>query len=793
MGQTLFQRSLAAGEIAPSLHSRADTVKYVTGAKTVKNFIVRREGGVSNRPGFEFIEACATNDKGTRLARFVSSTVNQSVLIEMGSGYFRFYRNGAAVTVSGLSAWSNAVNYIVGDLVVSGGVNYYCVQANINEAPPNASYWHALPGNVYEIPTPYSLANSPAWNQSGNVVTLTNPNVGPYELKYFSLTRWTLTPVNTSPISQPPTTPLGTGGNPIPAWNATVTYTVGAIVSNGGTNYQCIQSNLNQVPPNAAFWLALGATALDRKYVVTTVLADTLEESAISGVITISGFLPPVAAAPNALSWTAPAGLTVDSYNVYEDPYGNGVYGFLGSADSTSFNDPGLTPDFDATPPTARPLFQNANDYPTCSAYYQQRRFFANTNNEPDGVFGSKIGFNSNFGISEPLQDDDAVTFRLAGNNHHPVRHLVALKPGLVLMTDGGEWTAHGGGGAGTPMTPNSLAADQDTYVGVSADVRPVVVGGSVIYVQTRGSIVRELSFVQSVDGLYQLGGKDMTVFATHLFEGKSIVAADFQQVPDSIVWCVRDDGVLLGLTYIPDQDVWGWHRHETWTNAAMGTIEDVCVVPEVEEDGVYVIVARSINGSTVRYIERLASRVIKTFNADAFYVDAGLSYHGVPAGTFSGLDHLEGQVVAVVADGLVVYDGNPAGSSAASFTVTGGKITLPSLAIDVHIGLAIRYPDLETLAIDIQGTNVRDKQKTVKSVSLLLDESSRSFWAGPDEDSLTQFKPEAWQSSQNQDTGLFELRIATTWGPNGNILIRQTDPLPINIIGILPNAEVGG
>jgi hypothetical protein len=240
---------------------------------------------------------------------------------------------------------------------------------------------------------------------------------------------------------------------------------------------------------------------------------------------------------------------------------------------------------------------------------------------------------------------------------------------------------------------------------------------------------------------------------------------------------------------------VWGWHRHETWNNTTQDTIEDVCVVPETAEDGVYVIVARTINGAVVRNVERLNSRIVTTFNTDAVYVDSGLSYHGAPASVFSGLSQLEGQVVAVVADGVVIYNGDPAGAQAAQFTVTGGVITLPAgtLAIDCHIGLAIRYPDLETLDVDMQGSNIRDKQKAVHEVTLLIDKSTRSFWAGADASSLTQYVPEAWEVATNQATGQFGIRIATSWGPYGRVLIRQTDPLPLTILGVLPNIETGG
>lgn len=792
MGESLFQRSFAGGELAPVLHARADTAKYSSAAKTVKNFIVRREGGVSNRPGLRRTATCKTATKGTRLMRFTSSVANQSMLVEMGSGYFRFYQNNAPVTVAGVVAWSALTNYLQGDLASSAGVNYYCVQAHINQVPPNGTYWYPLTGAIYEIPTPYSLANLPQWNQSGNIVTLTNPNVAPQELTFISLTRWTLTAVDTSIKSQPPTVPVATGGNPVPAWDAAVTYQVGAIVVSGGNKYSCILGNLNQVPPNATYWVAVAAGALDRKYVVTTVQAVTLEESVVLAGFTVAGFLAPIKTAPNALGWTAPAGIAVANYNVYCDPFNNGIFGFIGEAATNVYSDPGQTPDFTQQPPVQQLRFNNANDYPSVSAFYQQRRAFANSNNEPDSVYMSRTGFRSNFSRSTPLQDDDAVSFRLAGNNHHPVRHLVPLKTGLVLFTDGGEWTATGATGPGSPITPNSLAADQQLYVGSDQAVRPVVVGNSVLYVQTRGSILRQLDFDLQVQGL---AGKDMTVYATHLFEGHTIVGADFQQVPDSIIWAVREDGVLLGLTYIPDQEVWGWHRHETWTKLGMSTIEDVCVVPEAAEDGVYVIVARTLASGVVRYIERLNTRIIKTFNTDCFFLDSGLSYHGAPAQIFSGLDHLEGEVVAVLADGVVIYNGDPAGANAAAFTVTAGQITLPTgtLAIDCHIGLAIRYADLETLDVDVQGSNVRDKKKAVHGVTVLLDNSSRTFYAGPDAAGLVQFKPEGWQSTASQATGQYEMPITTSWTHGGRVLIRQIDPLPLTIIGVLPNVEVGG
>lgn len=740
MGQSIIQRSFGAGELAPALHARADQTKYATGLRRCRNFTVRREGGVSNRAGLRFVSKTKDNVVGKLLMRYVSETAGQSILIEAGAGYFRFYLEGAPILVSAVPAYNGATAYVVGDLVVDAGVNYYCIAASTGNAPPNASFWYPLTGAIYEIPSPYGGVDPLfKWGQSGNVITITEHGQKPRELIYQSPTRWVLRDVSTAPSIGAPTGLAGVAG---------------------------------------------AAGALTRRYAVTAAAADTYEESVASSPTSIVACAVPTEAAPNALTWTAVTGAA--EYYVYEDPYGNGVYGFIGTAASNSFKDAGVTPDFEQTPPLARVLFNSTNNYPETSAFFQQRRFFADTNAEPDAVFGSRIGFPANFNVSTPLQDDDAVSFRVAGNNHHPVRHMVAIKQGLVLMTDGGEWLVNGAGGAA--LAPNTVSADQDTYVGVEPTVRPVVVGNAILYVQARGKIVRDLRFDYQVDGL---NGKDLTIFATHLFKGRTVTSIDLQQFPDSIIWCVMSDGGLIGLTYVPEQELWGWHRHDSVAGA---TFEDVCVIPENDEDVLYVLVKRTINGATVRHIEKLESREIIDFDVDCFFVDAGLSYTGSPAATFSGLDHLEGQIVAVVADGAVIYNGDPADTAnAALYTVTGGKITIPAVATNVHIGLPIQYAEIETLDIDVQGTDVRDKRKRVPSVTLLVDDSTRTFQVGREADGLEDYEQMAFEESTNLFTGPLEVPVRTDTEPDGRIFIRQIDPLPLTILGIIPNVEMGG
>jgi len=738
MPESVIQRSFASGELAPALHARADLEQYVTGARTCRNFLIMREGAVANRPGFRFVGECKTASSNVRLRRYNSATPNESILIEVGVSYLRFYKNGARIELAGAAAaWSAVVNYVPGDLVSQGGVNYYAKAASLNQVPPNATFWHPLDGLIYEIPTTYTTPGLiGGWEQSGNVIVITHRLHDPRELVYFTDTNWVLRLADTQPNVEEPT-------------NLVLT-------------------------PNA------GAGAVARvAYVITAAALGTFEESLVSNVVNDAANQVPTVDAPNLLEWDTPTD-PVEEWYVYKDVNENGVFGYIGTAKGAEeFRDGGIDPDYSVTPPLDRTPFVSATTRPHVATHYQQRRFYAQSVDNPEGIEGSRVGFFNNFGRSSPVQDDDAVTFRIVGRGYMAVRHMLGLKR-LIVFTDGGVWPV---GDPETPLTPSSLVADQQTYTGVSADVPPVVIGNSVIYLQARGSIVFDLRFDQQVEGL---NGRDLTLFASHLVDGHQIECMDYQETPHPIVWCCRSDGTLLGLTYVREQNVWGWHRHDT-----AGDFEQVCVIPEAGEDYVYAIVNRDVGGS-VRYIERMASRTIRTgfFNLDSFFVDSGLSYDGAPATVFSGLDHLEGKRVAVLGDGDIVTDG----SDAVELTVTGGSVTIPVAKSRVHIGLPITA-DLETLDLDVGGSAVRDKQKRVGSMYLIVDKSSRSFLAGPDSANLTPHEISSIDETPTADehTGLVEMTLKTGFNLPGRIFVRQADPLPLTILGIVPNLIVGG
>lgn len=736
----LLQRAFTSGELAPALGMRADVARYLAGLKTCRNFLVQRGGGVDKRAGFRYIATVKDSTVSPRLVPFIFEADDQTYLLEFGHLYVRFYFHGGQVQVSGVAAYNAGITYAVGDLVVSGGVNYYSLQAgNIGHTPASSpTFWYALSGTIFEVPTPYTSSDISGlqWTQSADVLLLTHPSYAPRQLNRLGHTDWTLTTFTTAPSISAPT---GLGGSAGAAGTRTFVY------------------------------------------VVTASKTDTFEESLASSPATIGSAADPTPDKPNALSWSSVSG--AGEYYVYCDPYGNGIYGFIGTASTTSFNDVGFTPDYSVTPPIPQTLFASTNNYPRCSKYYQQRLVFANTLSDREKTWASKTGSYTNFSISTPLQDDDAVTFVVAAAHLSPVLHLVILKR-LLEFTDEDIHLIQGDQDG--VLRPTAINAEEQGYAGANPDVRPVLVGNSVLYVQSRGAILRDLLY-----DLYSGGfkGNDLTIFASHLFDGYALTDLAYAQTPASIVWAVRSDGTLLGLTFVREQDVLGWHRHDT---AASGAFEGICVIPHTaaNQDELYAVVKRHINGSDVRYIEKLEQQYFATA-ADAFRVDCGLTYAGAPVSSVSGLSHLEGQVVAVLGDGLTVYDGDPDGAAAASFTVSGGALTLPGSYSTIHVGLRIQA-DLETLDLDVQGTDLRAKRKRVQHLQAVVVDSDRNFLAGLDEDHLLGQFPELWESPTDLVTGSLELSLTDTFEETGHTLVRHQEPRPFTVIGLMPSIEQG-
>ena len=584
-----FFRSFSAGEISPEMFGRIDDTKYQQGAATMRNFIAKPQGPAVNRSGFKFVNEVKDSTKKVKLLSF-RFNVDQTMVIEMGHEYFRFHTQGATLQYTNGSAWSNSTNYSIGDIALHSGVNYYAKTAHSNSTPPNSTNWYALPADMtYEVPSPYLEAElfDIQYVQSGDVLTLVHPNHEPAELRRLGATTWQFINIDfTAAISAP-----------------TIASVVAYVPTSAGSN-----SDTNET----------------HTYVVTAVASDGIQESAASNSSSVSNNIF-VTGAKNTITWNK----VTDAlrYRVYKEQAG--LFGFIGEINHDSANNPttysivdnNIAPDFSVTPPIYDSIFNSTNNFPSAVSYYEQRRVFAGTNNEPQTIFMTRSGTESDMSFKLPIRDDDRIKFKVAAREANRIKHIVPLTQ-LLFMTEAAEWRVTSVNS--DAITPTSVSVKPQSYIG-SNTTQPVIVNNSMVYISSRGGHARELGYNWQANGFIT---GDLSIRAAHLFDDNDIVDMALAKSPTPIVWMVNTTGKLIGLTYVPEQAVGAWHQHDT-----DGMFESVTTVAEGLVDAVYCVVKRTINGNTKRFVERMGTRSF-TNQRDNFFVDSGLTYDGTNTNT---------------------------------------------------------------------------------------------------------------------------------------------------------------
>lgn len=254
--------------------------------------------------------------------------------------------------------------------------------------------------------------------------------------------------------------------------------------------------------------------------------------------------------------------------------------------------------------------------WPHTVTFFEERLCFGGNDSQPQTFWLSQTGDYENFNISSPLVDTDACTYTLAADQVNVIRWLKSGKR-LLIGTSGGEWWATGNTD-NEAISPSSILVRRETTFG-SEPVDPVLVGNAVLMPQKPGTKIREFAYQD-----YEYVGRDLIVLSEHLFKQYVVTDMAYQQSPDQVLWVVRSDGYMVGLTYMPEHDVYGWHRHTT-----NGEFEAVATIPGTTQDELWAIIKRSINGSDVRYVERLEPAFIGNEVDECLWVDCGLDYEG--------------------------------------------------------------------------------------------------------------------------------------------------------------------
>ena len=420
--------------------------------------------------------------------------------------------------------------------------------------------------------------------------------------------------------------------------------------------------------------------------------------------------------------------------------------------------------------------------YPSCVTFFEDRLFFANNSLRPQRIDGSIVGDYENFAPTASdgvVADDNAITITLNANDVNAIMWMIDDEKGLLVGTKSGEWMVRPSS-LQEALTPTNVAAKRSTAFG-SASLQAVRAGRASIYLQRAGKKARELAYVYEVDGFRS---PDMNVLASHVLDG-GVTQFNYQQEPYSVIWFARTDGQLVGLTYERDQDVVGWHRHIIGGSFGSGdaVVESVNVIPAptLDSDEVWMIVKRTINGATVRYIEYITPNFDEDTTTDAFFVDCGLTYDGVAADVISGLDHLEGETLSVLADGAT----HPAA------VVASGSVTLNREASVVQLGLSYTS-DVQTLRIDAGAADgtAQGKTKRIHRIGMRLYKTL-GLKFGPNASNLDILPFRTSADEMGNPPTLFTGDKSVNWNSGyeteGYVYLRQDQPLPFTLLGLYP------
>lgn len=828
--------SFTSGEMSPLLFGRVDFAKYTAGLRIVLNYLIRPHGPLYRRPGTRFITEVKDSTKFCRMIKFEFSTT-QAYQLELGDQYMRFYKDGGRIqlTITGavnngggaIRLTSNAHGLITGMRVVVSGVGgvpnatgtwtVAVITANTFDLTGSTFAGAYTSGGIAipDIATPFTSAELPFVKkiQSADTAYFFHPSHPIQKLVRYSHTAWTLSAANFLP---PPTYEAGIA-NGVTATPAATTG-LGVNVVAGGPAFEDADVG-RMITTDAAYGVngnparaiitALGGPAPN-----ATAVCDIVDNFASTGAIPSGSWIvqgsPNTAATPGAAQpahavmtiTLAARGFRAGDVGAYVR-INKGACRILAVPDATHATVEILSPldGVTAAPGGAWsieiPIWSAQRGYPAAGAFHEQRMVAAGNASNPQTFWGSNVGQYEVFALGP--DDDDAYEFTIAANDVNVINAVLPLA-WMLVFTAAAEFKIKGSDGAtNAAISPNSVDVRPSTFWGSSARVAPLRIGNVGLFVSRAGTELREMVFEIARDNYI---ANDLLLLAEHLTVGGgyTILDMDYQRRPNSTVWCIRSDGALLALTYQRDHDVAGWSRHLTGETALRddgvdadhnaltteipdrGMFESVCVTPHWagDRDVAFFIVKRTVNGATKRYVEYMDE-------LGGYYgalgVDSGQIYSGVATRSVSGLDHLEGEEVTILANGAVYP----------SQVVSGGVVTvaneLPAFT-QAEIGLGFTSV-METMQPEIpqQGTS-QGLSKLWSSVYVRLYKSQGLVVNGVVQDFRTPDDP--MDAALPLFSGDKLVSNPVDLGPSGTIRIEQRDPLPQTVIAIFGPVTVG-
>lgn len=623
---TINQTNFTAGELSPRMLGRVDIARYQNGAEIIENAWPLVHGGCIRRDGMLYAATTKFSAKRSRLIPYVFNK-SQAYMCEFGDLYVRIYY-------------------------------------------PNGTY------TGVELVSPYTEAMLSAidYVQGADTMFIFNTLVPIQRLRRITDLQWSLAP---APFVTKPFDEKGI--------NFATSATISDVTVGTGRTFTSSASAFMAADVGREIWSGGGIAKITA--VVSATVATVQVVTAFPVTPMASWALkgsPQTTLAPSAVGTVgAVISLTLGAAGWRGDDVGKFVKVNSGLVEITSYASTtvvsgivrGANTSTVAAPANAWSLeasvWNDFDGYPSTGTLHEQRLVAAGSPNFPQTIWESRTGEYLNFELG--TKDDDAMSFTVSSDQINPITHMAQIKA-LIALTYGGEFSLTGG--VEKPITPTNIQVKNQSVYGCN-NVKPVRIGNELYFIQRSDRKLRALAYKYDSDAY---GAPDMSVLSEHATQS-GIIDMSYQQEPESILFMVRNDGLIATLTVDRDQDVVGWARQVT-----DGKFESVASIPTVGGEQMWAIVNRTINGNTVRYIERFVAGI---------HVDSGISATSGPgASVWTGLAHLEGKTVDIVADGVPMQQQ----------VVTGGQVTIPRNAFTVQIGLPYKTR-IKTLTPEVQGS----------------------------------------------------------------------------------------
>jgi hypothetical protein len=741
--------NFTGGQLSDRMEGRTDFQKYFSGCKTLENFIVQPHGSVTRRPGTTFVSEVKTSSEKTRLIPFEFST-EQSYALEFGNNYIRFYKDNGAVleankTITGITqanpgvVTSAAHGYSNGDTVVITGV-VGMTQVNnkrfkVASVATNTFQLQDIDGNNVNT-TSYTAYTSGGIANRVYTLTTTYLTADLFEIKYAQS-------ADVMYLCHPD-------------------YSVKKLSRTGHTSWTITEVDFTDGPylddniTTTTFGMSSHTVGTGR----------TLTASAVTGINNNTGF----------------QSTDVGRLFTFRDGYGE-----ITAITSTTVVTARVLKDMGSSSTTtdwALGAFSDTTGHPSCVTFYEQRLVFAGTSDQPQTLFFSRSGDYENMHENRggTVAADDAMIYTIASNQVNVIQSLKATRT-LIILTSGGEFTLNSDS-TGTAVSPTNINIKKQSNYGAS-NIDALSVGNATLFVQRAKRKLRELAYNFDTDGYV---APDMTILA----EDVTLSGLDeltYQQEPHSIIWGIRGDGVLVGLTYQRSEQVVAWHQHKlggSFGATAHGIVESVISISgnsynRTDEDQIWVIVKRTINGTTRRYVEYFTPFQFDSSLTQFQFVDSALAYSGSATSTLTGLDHLEAQSIRVIANGATHPDK----------TVSSGSITLDRTTTAAKVGLAYTST-LQTMRLDVgsQDGTSQGKTKRIFDVTLRFYETVGAK-VGPDLNNLEEIPFRSSAASMDVAVPLFtgdkKIEFRGNFETDGYLFVVQDQALPMTLLSLYP------